>query len=118
MHRPTAIFRNGAKRHAWVCVLLAFLFLYNPFLVPLGSGTGLNVLHPASHRATVGSSELDKYSSPKSQSVHVFVSLFFAKAFSFLPDRVIHSFLPQVSELLPPQLKLRASLWVRPPPAA
>jgi hypothetical protein len=54
---------TGAPRritpfHAGVCFILAFLFLYNPFLTIYGSSSILKVEHPPSFRATVASSEL------------------------------------------------------------
>jgi hypothetical protein len=98
-------------------LLLAFFLLYNPYVIARGSGSGLNVEHPASHRATIGFSELEGYSSLGSQDTHVFVDLFFAKSLSFLPDIALLSLLSLASELPPPQRIFCASLWVRPPPA-
>jgi hypothetical protein len=117
MPNPDALPKSGAKRHAWVCLLLALLFLYNPYLSAHCSGDGLSVQHPASHRATVGSSELEKYSPLGSQDTHLFVAFFFAKVISFLPSDDSQSLLPQGSELLSSQQFLCASLRFRPPPA-
>jgi hypothetical protein len=116
MTSPDALPKSGAKRHAWVCLLLALLFLYNPYLSAPGSAGGLKVQHPASHRATVGSSELEKYSSPGTPDAHLFVAVFFAKVISFLTYNASQSFLPLGSELLPSHQFLCASLWFRPPP--
>src|SRR5690349_24532253 len=44
-----------------VCFLLAGLFLYYPFLISYREDGDLTVCHPASHRATVGSSELEQF---------------------------------------------------------
>jgi hypothetical protein len=107
----------GAKRHAWVCLLLALLFLFNPYLSVPGSAGGLNVKHPASHRATVGSSELEKFSSPSDPHTHLFVAVFFAKVISSLSSNDSQSFFPQDSELVPSHQFLCGSLWFRPPPA-
>ena len=115
--RPEALPERDVKRHAWVCLLLAFLFLYNPYLIAQGSGDELSLRHPASHRATVGSSELEKYSSPSSHGTHLVVLLFFAKVISLLPNITSQSFLVQSSEHFPSQQFLCASLWFRPPPA-
>jgi len=112
-----ALPERGAKRHAWVCLLLALLFLYNPYLSAPASAGGLKIQHAASHRATVGSSELEKYSSPSSPHAHLFVAVFFAKVISFLPSNYPQSSLPRNSELLPSHQFLCASLWFRPPPA-
>jgi hypothetical protein len=108
--------RSGARRYAWVCLLLAFLFLYNPYLSALGSPGGLNVEHPASHRATVGSSELERYSPTGKDSAHVFVTFFFANFVLFPVPPASHSFPLEHSELLLLQRILCASLWFRPPP--
>jgi hypothetical protein len=97
-------------------MLLAFLFLYNPYLSAPGSAGGLNVKHPASHRATVGSSELERYSPTGNQSGHAFVAIFFASFFSLPLAAASHSFPIQRSELQLPQPVLCASLWFRPPP--
>jgi hypothetical protein len=109
--------KRGAKRHGWVCLLLAFLFLYNPYLSAPGSAGGLNVKHPASHRATVGSSELERYSPTGSDRAYLFVAVFFAPFFSFPAHAASHPFPIQRLELQLPQQILCASLWFRPPPA-
>jgi len=53
------------KRHfqerplrAWICVLLALLILYNPFLALTTSYASHSMHGQARHRATVGASEL------------------------------------------------------------
>jgi hypothetical protein len=117
MPSSDALPESGAKRHAWVCLLLALLFLYNPYLSAPASAGGLKVQHQASHRATVGSSELEKYSSPSSSDAHLFVAVFFEKVISLLPSNNSRSSLHQSSELPPSQQFLSESLWFRPPPA-
>jgi hypothetical protein len=117
MPSPDVLPKSGAKRHAWVCLLLALLFLYNPYLSAPASAGGLKVQHPASHRATVGSSELEKYSSPSSPSAHLFVAVFFEKVISLLPSNNSRSSLHQSSELAPSQQFLCESMWFRPPPS-
>jgi hypothetical protein len=42
----------------WVCVLLALLILYNPFMALTGSAHSFSVHGLARHRSTVGASEL------------------------------------------------------------
>src|SRR5271165_5685736 len=60
----TRWFRLSTQWKSVPCIVLALLFLYNPYLVgPCASGS-LNVEHPASHRATVGSSELQHFTAP------------------------------------------------------
>jgi hypothetical protein len=97
-------------------LLLGFLFLYNPYLSAPGSPGGLNVEHPASHRATVGSSELERYSPTGKESFHEFVAFFFANFFLFRSHPASPSFPLQRSESPIPQRILCASLWFRPPP--
>src|SRR5580704_11658762 len=84
---------RGRNRQAWVCMLLVFLFLHNPYLSAPGSAGGLNVKHPASHRATVGSSELERYSAMGDERSNIPAVLFFA-AFRFSPAHVASHSLP------------------------
>jgi hypothetical protein len=102
------------------CVLLAGLFLYNPFLAASRASNNLTVCHPASHRATVGCSELERFTPPNDTAA------------AFLPK------ITDTQELLPrlaapnstqrqsleleeivatPQTGFSSSLWFRPPPA-
>jgi hypothetical protein len=53
--------RAFPRHRVWLCLLLAGLFLYNPFLAGAGSFGGLNLRHPPSNRATIGSSELQQF---------------------------------------------------------
>jgi hypothetical protein len=114
---------SGGLRHpkggapAWVCLLLAFLFLYNPFLVLRSSSTFPNVQHPPSYRGTVASSELQ--SSRLTQPL---------PSVEVSEDAVLESFdaaltgappVPKAREKKPPQQQplFFTSLWFRPPPA-
>lgn len=112
--------RNPGPSPKWtavVCVLLAVLFLYNPYVTGPSASGSLNVEHPASHRATVGSSELQHFTAPDGQSgtltleVHVDV----VKPATHAPQRVL---IPAPLAPLLPENLLCASLWFRPPPAA
>ena len=105
------------RSHAWVCLCLALLLLYNPYLAGPGSARGLNFRHPASNRATVGASELqsfspadgqDKLSTDATAAVEPLASI--SEAFSSAA-----SLFPQV--VSPPQQFFGSSLWFRPPPA-
>ncbi len=53
----------------WVCVLLAFLLLYNPFVLLFHSHSESSVHSLARNRATIGSSELQHYSPVSSASI-------------------------------------------------
>jgi hypothetical protein len=101
-----------------VCFLLAGLFLYNPFLISHREDGDLTVCHPASHRATVGSSELEQF--PQRD-----------KVVAALPDLdVVEVAIDQTVVISPtprqtidreadasPQTGFSSSLWFRPPPA-
>jgi len=51
-HSPGTIV--ALRQYCWVCLVLVAVLLYNPFFATPRSGNGLEVCHPASHRATVG----------------------------------------------------------------
>ena len=110
--------RSSVPRwHTWVCLCLALLLLYNPYLASPSSARGLNVRHPASNRATVGSSELQNFSPADGRdklSTHA--------ASAVVPLASFHEVSSQVFELLPQvvspsQQFFGSSLWFRPPPA-
>jgi hypothetical protein len=100
------------------CLLLAALFCYNPFLAIARTSDGLAVCQPDSHRASVGSSELEQFAQPAGSPI------------ALLPDVVeVRALLPQVSEndsalrrgseeefVATPQTGFSSSLWFRPPP--
>ncbi len=107
-----------ARLRAVVCLLLAGLLLYNPFLSVIHSSTGLSVHHLSRNRATVGAAELQHFS-PVSKDVAADALLVertgeiiatsggqeFQLAIVLTRDRVIS-----------PDFSL--SLWFRPPPSA
>lgn len=101
-----------------LCFLLAVLFLYNPFQNNQAQDRNLAVSHPVSHRATVGSSELEQFSQrngvvaplPDLEIVQLFVNLTPAT----LPTT--RSIVDR-QEGMPPQTVFSSSLWFRPPPA-
>jgi hypothetical protein len=103
---------------AIVCFLLAGLFLYNPFLAGHRENAGLAVCHPASHRATVGSSELEQFPQrhqavaplPEPDAARYVMNPSCAAPFAALAaaDR---------DELLVRERWFSSSLWFRPPPA-
>ena len=102
------------------CVLLAGLFLYNPFLAASRASDCLTVCHPASHRATVGSSELEQFTQPNGT---VLADLSNLRDIQELIPRftVMHSTQRQYAEqedvVATPQTGFSSSLWFRPPPA-
>jgi hypothetical protein len=120
MQRPIDIRHAlaASKQQLWVCLLLAILLLCNPFLVALGSATGLNVHHPASYRATIASSELQRFAPASGQDLFDFADCATAQSFHLLPvlsELNVLSVAPQINTA---RRFLCASLWFRPPPAS
>jgi hypothetical protein len=105
------------KRHQWVCLFLVFSLLYNPFLTAPRTASGLEVCHPASHRATVGASELQHFVSAAGQDFPGFTDLAPTEVPVLLPAPPGSISFPVSHGLYPPQQLLCASLWFRPPPA-
>ena len=102
------------------CVLLAGLLLFNPFLAASTASDNLTVCHPASHRATVGSSELEKFARPNNTLAAVLPDP--ADLQELVPRlAVMHSTQRQRTEqkevVATPQTGFSSSLWFRPPPA-
>lgn len=101
-----------------VCFLLAGLFLYNPFLSGHRENGTLTVCHPASHRATVGSSELEQFAQrdglvvplPDLDVVQIFIDLSAATPSTTRPTT-------DYETSAHPQTGFSESLWFRPPPA-
>ena len=107
--------REKPARYVWLCVLLAALFLYNPFVVAPSSGQGLNLQHSASHRATVGASELQQFRAterhaPIARMEELVGEIVLVKAVVF------ERFATPDVEVRTPLNILPASLWFRPPP--
>jgi hypothetical protein len=106
------------KPHQRVCVFLVFSLVYNPFVSAPRQTGGLEVGHPMSHRATVGASELQHYTTVTSQELTGFAGLAPAKAPVLLPTLSEVNILPVSRAPHSPQQFLCASLWFRPPPAS
>jgi hypothetical protein len=101
----------------WLCLSLAVLFLYNPFVTAPASGLGFNVSHSASNRATVGASELQHFKANESQGIQV--GIIEPAGRLGLVDRfmVERSTAPELQVHIPRNVFL-GSWWFRPPPAA
>src|SRR5215467_13521878 len=105
------------KTRRWACISLTLFLLYNPFFVPMHSPSGLDFSRPASHRATVGASELQHFT-PANGWGYLLAGDF--------AETVILAPLPQLSaeslfafplfSLFSPQF-LGSGLRFRPPPA-
>jgi hypothetical protein len=111
--------RGNNRRPAWavfLCVLLAALFFYNPF-VALSSPAGDLAVHSlARNRSTVGASELQQFS--PQQSLGLQPELFFLGLVAALRP-VQHTWRPAhfVEARIAPLAKLPSNLRFRPPPA-
>ncbi len=102
---------------AWVCFCLALFLLYNPYMAAPSSSGGLDVRHPASHRATVGASELQHFSPADGRdklSTHVTAAVEQLASFPEDSSQAFELF-PQVVSAA--QQFFGSSLWFRPPPA-
>lgn len=107
-----------AWRRAAVCLLLAVLFLYNPFFTILSTSGVLHVQQPYSFRATVAASELrrcvaaeDKLEMPVLEVAALSVLASpqeLDKVFANLNDE------PAID----PVQAVRGSIWFRPPPVS
>ena len=102
-----------------VCVLLAALFFYNPFLALGKTSNHLTVCHPASYRSTVASSEVEQFAPPAQPAAAPSPS--FVVAVLLIPEltaneSALHYRLP-LEVISSPQTGFSSSLWFRPPPA-
>jgi hypothetical protein len=100
-----------------MCLLLAVLFLYNPFFTIDGASNIPNVRHPLSYRATVASSELRRGTINPVKSLiptlKVLVTRERMQAATVYPVALArpHDFFRSVPQVI------CSSLWFRPPPA-
>jgi hypothetical protein len=114
--------RSGVLSHArpWqraVCLLLAVLLLYNPFLFLVHTGTGLRVQHPVSKRATVASSEL-KHFPPVSERTSLDALPTECAGEHCAPLKEAFQSVVDVDSDRLTVTELSANLWFRPPPIA
>jgi hypothetical protein len=101
------------------CVLLAGLFLYNPFLRASRDANGLTVCHPASHRATVGCSELEQFTRPNDSAAAFLPNTASAQELLWrlvARNSAQRQYAEQEEVVATPQMGFSSSLWFRPPP--
>jgi hypothetical protein len=113
--------RNPASLgQVFACILLVGLFLYNPFLAAGRASGNLMVCHPASHRGTVGSSELEQFAQPNGGVAALLPEV--AEGQPLLTQVAENDCASQraIEEVIvvAPQTGFSSSLWFRPPPAA
>ena len=105
------------RQYRWVCLVLATLLLYNPFFAVPHSGNVLEFGHRASHRATVGASELQHFSPIDGWGPLTAIDTGRATVVLPLPEPSAQFF---VALLLVPHLSQELfgpGLWFRPPPS-
>ena len=107
------------KASSWsvgLCLLLAVLFIYNPFFTIYGTPAGLSLRHSLSVRGTLASSELQrslvKEVKPEIETPHD--ADLGDLEFPIVSDT--GTFIPEVESLAPTQDTFSSSLWFRPPP--
>jgi hypothetical protein len=110
--------RTVRSHRAWLCLLLAGLFLYNPFLAGAGSFGGLNLRHPPSNRATIGSSELQQFRVTDGRSTFAIPEAALMEFYAPLPEPSVAVSEGPAEGISPAQQFLCASLWFRPPPVS
>jgi hypothetical protein len=101
---------------ALLCLALAVLFLHNPYLATPSLSGGLKVGHPASHRSTVGSSELQHFSPVGTQVIDAAKVALAKSVYDLLLNVSESAHIVNVDEDLPHQAIFYSSLWFRPPP--
>jgi hypothetical protein len=101
---------------AGVCFFLVILLLSNPFLTLLRAPGDASVRHPASHRATIGSSELQHFSPVTGEAApDLSVAREDSERIPTQAARPVRNTFDN-QELLPVAPEFSASLWFRPPP--
>jgi hypothetical protein len=109
--------RGALPWRLFFVVVLAGLLLYNPFQGSAGFGAGLNVGHPASHRGTVGASELQHFTNAAGRDRVSAPDIAEEAPVSPLPELNAGTIVHFSKEVLPALRIHCANLWFRPPPA-
>jgi hypothetical protein len=105
------------RRYRVVCLVVAVLLLFNPFFATPRSGHSLEVCTPASHRATVGASELEHFSPADGWDYLPAADRVEASIVLPLPDLTAQFFFVLPSVPSSSQQFYGPGLWFRPPPA-
>jgi hypothetical protein len=109
----------ATKNHAWMCLLLPLLLLCNPFSAKSESSGALSLRHPPSYRATVASSELQKFERQESREAIAIADRDLLGGFALLLPQLQPSAEYGDTEVPRPADRfLSGNLWFRPPPAA
>jgi len=110
--------RVAPRLRAWLCLFLAALFLYNPFLTAPAAGAGLHLRHSHSNRATVGASELQQFTTAKERQSFEAQAEELNEGKSFAAPSLQERLTTPCSDVPAPQAFWAANLWFRPPPLA
>ncbi len=105
-----------SKLKTGLCVSLALLFLYNPYLALISSSSSLNVRHTASYRATVGFSELQHFSPTDARKTFAVQPVILFDWFERPLNLSAGETIEEYKEHSPACKILCADLWFRPPP--
>jgi hypothetical protein len=105
------------RRYRVACLVVAILLLFNPFFATPRSGHSLEVCTPASHRATVGASELEHFSPADGWDYLPAANWVEASIVLPLPDLTAQFFFVLPSVPSSSQQFYGPGLWFRPPPA-
>lgn len=105
-------------RYRWICILLALFLLYNPFFGMPHSGSSLEVCHPASHRATVGASEMQHFTPTDGWGCFLTADVAQTEISAALPIPVAETSPVSFLVVRLPQQFFGPGLWFRPPPAS
>ena len=102
-----------------MCVLLAALFLYNPFLAACQASGSNTVCHRPSYRSTVASSELQQLAQPIANAVAPSPDAELVRLLIPKPqaDKTAARYFLEQEVVVTPQTGFSSSLWFRPPPA-
>ena len=113
--------RSLQGRSTWVallCVLLAALFLYNPFVALVSPAGGVAYHSLSRNRATIGASELQQFT--PQETPHLPLPLFFVSFVASTLQPLRHTWRPAhfVEARIRPLSEIPCDLWFRPPPVA
>jgi hypothetical protein len=112
--------RGPSAEHmrALFCLVLAIFLLSNPFLSLFRAPGNTSVRHPVSHRATLGSSELQHFSPVSGQDApDTSAHQVDAERIPVRSERRVR-IATNDQEFLTTAPEFSASLWFRPPPAS
>jgi hypothetical protein len=107
---------GSTRIRVMVCLFVAILLLSNPFLTLLRAPGDASVRHPASHRATIGSSELQHFSPVSGEATpDLSVARDDSERIPTQAARPVRNTFDN-QEILTAEPEFSASLWFRPPP--